>query len=569
MKRFNSSKWITENKHGKILTEGMSPEEGADAKEKERLNQHPEKDTINKIKKMMDKEKPQTEDYKPSVRAYNVIDKSNNDEIVAKELPRHKALELAKTNKDYMIDATDRLAETRPDYTPPPMGMGGEEKEDEEQDEYDKGWYGESKLLDRIKEKPTVEERTAVLNYWLSKSPSRSQLPDIFDLDKENYKGNDPLILSYIEKMDPDIPYRILRQENAFFNGELIRMLNHPDDQEYIQMHKDTIVHNGVDPFGNKLTPQNHDVMADEAKADPDLAETKTLKEIAIKLGYLKEIDGMEGDDDIIYRVGDKVSVLMRGTKAEDHQDAIITSIDTEDGVLRKTSKRTTLLSVYSEEEDLEDEVSTYDIRFYGFKDEDADGYENLRLDPEDMDDPDEDLVIIGSGYLDIKSNFGERPSQTNGEYAELGQKVVDQLHNGDKEAAIDYIMSQINEVDNPEDDYVDEVELEDLDFETLKSFFPKFYQKVKFTRTQPNGEEGSYYSDSISFPNLDDSTMEIGDSSALEDWKNKVLRRFGNVEIVFNDEAKNHFDRVFVSDDAFNDARDGFIRGKMSGLNR
>jgi hypothetical protein len=121
-----------------------------------------------------------------------------------------------------------------------------------------------------------------------------------------------------------------------------------------------------------------------------------------------------------------------------------------------------------------------------------------------------------------------------------------------------------------PEDsEYVDEIELEDLDFETLKVAFPKFYQNEKFTRTQPNGEEGPYYSDSISFPNLDDSSMEIGDSSALEDWKDKVLRRFGNVEIVFNDEAKNHFDRVFVSDDAFNDARDGFIRGKMSGLNR
>jgi len=55
------------------------------------------------------------EDYKPSHRAYNVIDKSNNDEIVAKELPRHKALELAKTNKNYMIDATDRLAENMED----------------------------------------------------------------------------------------------------------------------------------------------------------------------------------------------------------------------------------------------------------------------------------------------------------------------------------------------------------------------------------------------------------------------------------------------------------------------
>jgi len=115
-----------------------------------------------------------------------------------------------------------------------------------------------------------------------------------------------------------------------------------------------------------------------------------------------------------------------------------------------------------------------------------------------------------------------------------------------------------------PEDDYVDEVELEDLDFETLKSFFPKFYQKEKFTRPQ-TGEP--VYSDAISFPNLDDSMMEIGDSSALEDWKEKVLRRFGNVEIEFNDEAKNYFDRVFVHSDDFNDARDEFIRGKMSAM--
>lgn len=117
--------------------------------------------------------------------------------------------------------------------------------------------------------------------------------------------------------------------------------------------------------------------------------------------------------------------------------------------------------------------------------------------------------------------------------------------------------------------EYVDEIELDDLDFETLKASFPKFYQKVKFTRTQPNGEEGPYYEDAISFPNLDDSRTVIGDASALEDWKNKVSRRFGNVEIVFNDEAKNWFDRVFVSDDAFNDARDGFIRGKMSAMQR
>jgi len=45
----------------KNLHEGMSDEEWADAKEAERLKNHPEKDKINKIKKMMDKEKYNTQ----------------------------------------------------------------------------------------------------------------------------------------------------------------------------------------------------------------------------------------------------------------------------------------------------------------------------------------------------------------------------------------------------------------------------------------------------------------------------------------------------------------------------
>ena len=73
-----------------------------------------------------------------------------------------------------------------------------------------------------------------------------------------------------------------------------------------------------------------------------------------------------------------------------------------------------------------------------------------------------------------------------------------------------------------PEDgEYVDEIELEDLDFETLKASFPKFYQKVKFTRPQ-TGEP--YYEDAISFPNLDDSSMVIGDKLALKIGKTKYL---------------------------------------------
>ena len=65
-----------------------------------------------------------------------------------------------------------------------------------------------------------------------------------------------------------------------------------------------------------------------------------------------------------------------------------------------------------------------------------------------------------------------------------------------------------------PEDEGdVDEIFLDDLDFETLKSFFPNSYQKEKFTRPQT---DEPYYEDAISFPNLDDSMMVIGDSSAL-----------------------------------------------------
>ena len=110
------------------------------------------------------------------------------------------------------------------------------------------------------------------------------------------------------------------------------------------------------------------------------------------------------------------------------------------------------------------------------------------------------------------------------------------------------------------------EISLEDLDFETLKKSFPKNYQKVKFTR--PETDE-PYYEDGISFPNLDDSMAEIGDSSALEDWKSKTSRRFGNVMIVLKPEGKNWFDKVFVNDEKFNQEREKFIMGKMSALNR
>ena len=144
----------------------------------------------------------------------------------------------------------------------------------------------------------------------------------------------------------------------------------------------------------------------------------------------------------------------------------------------------------------------------------------------------------------------------------ELALAVIDSIKDQDTDDEEDLTFE-------PEDDYVDEVELEDLDFKTLKAAFPKFYQKVKFTRTQPNGEEGPYYEDAITFPNADDSQTLIADESSLEDWKAKTLKRFGNVEIEFNDEAKNWFDRVTILDDAFIDAKAGFTKGKQDFIDK
>ena len=68
-------------------------------------------------------------------------------------------------------------------------------------------------------------------------------------------------------------------------------------------------------------------------------------------------------DKEKTYKVGDKVMALMRGTKTNGHQNVTITSIDTEDGVLRNTDNPKTLLSVYSQEEDLEDEIFAREIK--------------------------------------------------------------------------------------------------------------------------------------------------------------------------------------------------------------
>ena len=76
---------------------------------------------------------------------------------------------------------------------------------------------------------------------------------------------------------------------------------------------------------------------------------------------------------------------------------------------------------------------------------------EDLTFEPEDMDNPDEDLVIIGSGYLEILTK-NNRPNMTNDELAAIGKTVVNGDYGGNQEAAFDDIMSQINSEDEEDE---------------------------------------------------------------------------------------------------------------------
>ena len=90
-------------------------------------------------------------------------------------------------------------------------------------------------------------------------------------------------------------------------------------------------------------------------------------------------------------------------------------------------------------------------------------------------------------------------------------------------------------------------VSLDKLTFDMLRQVFSDDYKDVHFTRMQPDGKEGNYYRDAISFPNASDSRTVIGDMSALENWKEETKRRYGNVDISLKPEAENWFDQVEV----------------------
>ena len=111
------------------------------------------------------------------------------------------------------------------------------------------------------------------------------------------------------------------------------------------------------------------------------------------------------------------------------------------------------------------------------------------------------------------------------------------------------------------------EVQLDQLKFDDLVKTFPKNYNQVHFTRMQPDGKEGPYYKDAVTFPNANDASSVIGDMEALEDWKDQTKRRFGNVKIILNPEAGNHWEKVKIEDNKFDQDKKDSDQAKMDTL--
>lgn len=111
------------------------------------------------------------------------------------------------------------------------------------------------------------------------------------------------------------------------------------------------------------------------------------------------------------------------------------------------------------------------------------------------------------------------------------------------------------------------ELTLDQLKFDLLVKTFPKNYNQVHFTRMQPDGKEGPYYKDAVTFPNPNDTSTVIGDMESLEDWKDKTKRRFGNVKIILNPEADVHWEKVKIEDDKFDQDKQDADAAKMDML--
>ena len=113
------------------------------------------------------------------------------------------------------------------------------------------------------------------------------------------------------------------------------------------------------------------------------------------------------------------------------------------------------------------------------------------------------------------------------------------------------------------------EVRLDQLKFDDLVKMFrvKDYFNDLHFNRMQPDGKEGPYYRDGLSFPNPNDTSSTVADMKSLENWKERTKRRFGNIKIILDPDAEEHWEKVKIEDDKFSQDKKDSDQAKMDTL--
>ena len=113
------------------------------------------------------------------------------------------------------------------------------------------------------------------------------------------------------------------------------------------------------------------------------------------------------------------------------------------------------------------------------------------------------------------------------------------------------------------------EVRLDQLKFDDLVKIFrvKDYFNDIHFNRMQPDGKEGPYYRDGLSFPNPNDTSSTVADMKSLENWKERTKRRFGNIKIILDPDAEEHWEKIKIVDNKFSQDKKDADQAKMDTL--
>ena len=113
------------------------------------------------------------------------------------------------------------------------------------------------------------------------------------------------------------------------------------------------------------------------------------------------------------------------------------------------------------------------------------------------------------------------------------------------------------------------ELTLDQLKFDDLVKMFrvKDYFNDLHFNRMQPDGKEGPYYRDGLSFPNPNDTSSIVADMKSLENWKERTKRRFGNIKIILDPDAEEHWEKIKIVDNKFSQDKKDADQAKMDTL--